>query len=321
MTSFIKPERLKSDGTIALIAPAGSLFNPNALEDIKLFLKAKGFQVKILPHVLDNYLDFAGSVEARLNDIHECFSDKSVQAILCLRGGNGSARLLNELNYNLIKANPKIVVGFSDITHLLLAIHSKANLITYHGPTGSNLINNEYNYKMFTRCLTDPKSLGVMANDSQIGNVKPYAISYGEAKGKLIGGCLTIICQLLGTDFDIDTSDKILFLEDVSEEPFNIDKMLTRLKLTKKFENVKGIILGQFINCEPGQSGRQRSLKNKSTPQILSEFFKDLNIPVICDYNIGHTSNNLTIPLGAMAKIKASSYNDCHFEILESGVN
>lgn len=321
MTSFTKPERLKSDSTIALIAPAGSIFNPNALEDIKLFLKAKGFPVKVLPHVLDNYLDFAGSVEARLNDIHECFNDKSVKAILCLRGGNGSARLLNKLDYNLIKANPKIVIGFSDITHLLLAIHSKANLITYHGPTGSNLINNEYNYKMFMRCLSSHDSLGIIANDSQIGNARPYAISYGTATGELIGGCLTIICQLLGTDFDIDTSDKILFLEDIGEEPFNIDKMLTRLKLAKKFDRVKGIILGQFVNCEPGQSGRQTSVKNKSTPKILSEFFKDSNIPVICDYNIGHANNNLTIPLGAMAKIKASSYTECQFEILESGVN
>ncbi len=316
MVNIIKPLHLEENDCIGLIAPSSALFNPLVIDDLKLFFEAKSFKVILGRHVYDHSLDFAGSAEHRSADFHEFIADANVKAIICLRGGNGAARLLPKLDFKLIKQNPKIIIGFSDITHLLLAINQKANLVTFHGPTGMGLKDSDFNYKMFKKALIDNQPVGKIVNNHP-QNI--YVLSEGAASGYLTGGCLTIITQGLGTDYEINTKDKILFIEDIGEEPYSIDKMLTRLKLSGKLNDACGIVFGQFLNCYPGESSRQKSIKNKSIEQILREFFTGFNKPVLYGYNFGHGSNNITIPIGIKANIKASYCQESYFEISECG--
>jgi muramoyltetrapeptide carboxypeptidase len=238
------------------------------------------------------------------------FLDPKIDMIICYRGGYGTMRLLSMIDYEIIKNYPKIFIGYSDITALLNTISSKCNFVTFHGPISKSNFTNEYTFSSFINTLH--------------GGTKPYSITnppnfdlnfYGESivSGTLVGGNLTIICSLMGTPYEIDLKDKILFIEDIDEPPYKIDRMLTQLLISGKLNSVKGFILGQFINCDTSVGNNVTILQDVINNRILS-----LNKPTVTNLQCGHGNTNLTLPIGANIQI------DClnkKLNILESVIS
>ena len=179
-----------------------------------------------------------------LDDIHSMFADKDVNAIVAVRGGYGCARLLPILNYELIKSNPKILIGYSDITSLLYGIYEKTGLVCFHGPVGTSTFN-EYSINHFNNILAEPNTNYKMKNLPE-DEEQLFVINEGVGEGELVGGNLSIVVSMIGTEYDIDSKDKIIFLEEIGEEPYRIDRMLTQMRQSGKFDGCKGIALGVF---------------------------------------------------------------------------
>lgn len=261
--------------------------------------------------MFDSIGDLAGSDKDRAADLNNFFADKQIRAIIAIRGGNGSARLLPLLDWDTIASNPKIIMGYSDITALLLAIHQRTGLVTFHGPTASSFFESPYTFEYFQKAVMQKEPIG------EIGDPKPkeWAPDYpptrtilngGQAVGTLTGGCLTLIKQLMGTRYEIDTKNKILFIEDVSEEPHSIDRMLTQLDLAGKFDHIKGLIIGECVGCKPGASKRERMALNMSIEKIFKSKFSNFHAPVVYGMRLGHSSEKMTLPLGLKARLVAN---------------
>ena len=309
---MIKPERLKIGDTIGVLAPASSV-NKKTLDLGILKLKKLGFQVVSDKNVLAKIGYLAGDDKTRAKALNRMFANSKIKAILCARGGYGTLRILELVDYNLIKKNPKVLVGFSDITALHLAINKKCNLVTFHGPMVASDFSNlsEYNKNYFLKAVTQTKSIEKIQNSKRIGNWK--AVSSGKASGKILGGNLTLITRLLGTPYEPNFSDKILFLEDVNSVPYQIDGMLAQLKLAGILNKVKGLILGEFIGCER----KNLDYPNFNLREVFEDYFKDKTYPVIYPVSCGHGKDKITIPVGV--KVTIDTYKKI-FSIDESGV-
>ncbi len=223
----------------------------------------------------------AGSDSARKKDLENMFMRKDIKAIFCARGGYGSLRILSKINYDLIRNNPKIFMGFSDVTALLLAFYERAHLITFHGP-------------MVRGLSSAPALIGDLVNffsSSGPGIIhldSCKVISKGRCEGRLFGGNLTLLSHMVGTGYLPSFSGSVLFFEDKGEPIYRIDRMLTHLKLSGHLAGVKGVLAGQFVEC-----GDQEALE-----QLLDEFFGSLKIPVLSGFPIGHGSQNILVPVG-----------------------
>ncbi|MBU5591693.1 LD-carboxypeptidase [Clostridium sp. MSJ-4] len=296
--------KLEFGDTIAVVAPAG--FEDNSLIDEKIsIISSLGFNIKRAEHLYNKYGYLAGQDIDRAKDVMDAFLDDSVKAIICFRGGYGSLRILPYLNFEIIRKNPKIFMGFSDITALLNAIYEKSSLITFHGPMINSDMMNIYNLKSFVNTL--------MKNSDTFEIINPKTNMmrfYGSesADGILVGGNLSLICSTLGTDYEIDTKDKILFIEDVDEEPYKIDRMLTQLKLCNKLSECKGFIVGDFIDCHSSNS------MSFSLEEVLKKDLLSFNKPTVIGISSGHGSTNLILPIGARCKINT---NEKKIEICE----
>ncbi len=257
-----------------------------------------GFRSYFTESVLQRKGYLAGDDTSRLDDLHEAFNNKDVDAILCVRGGYGSSRIVDKIDYLLIQKNPKIFIGYSDITVLLNAIWQRTGLITFHGVVGtssfSDYTKEKFN-KLFLSQYSDIGYINSIENTLEI-------INKGKAKGRLVGGNLVMVNSLLGTPYEIDFTDKIVFLEDVAEAPYKIDRMLTQLLLAGGIKKAAGIILGQFNGCD---------IDNKEiTPEnslSLSDVFYNrlisLNIPIIKNFSFGHVKNQAIFPVGIKVEI------------------
>jgi len=321
----IKPKKLKAGDTVGVITPASPPHEPGQVDKAIKWLSTLGLKVKLGKHVLESYGTYAGSDEARLEDLHEHFADKEVTAIIPLRGGNGTVRLLPKLDFDLIRKNPKPIVGYSDITGLLVPIYQKTGLVTFHGPTAGNLRQSQYTYDYFVKALMEDAPIGEVVPPSQSAWDENYpapdlVLAEGEAKGKLVGGCMTLIRQLMGTEFEIDTKDCIVFLEDLQEEPHSIDRMLTQLLLAGKLKDAVGIVVGECIDCKPGDSRRNVLNYNYSIEHVLKDRLCHLGIPVVYGVRFGHTKDKVTLPIGVDAELKAKD-GRVVFSINESGVS
>lgn len=321
---IIKPQSLQKGDCIGLITPASPLFEPFRLEQVRRFWDKLGYETIVGKHVGKVWGSYAGLDDERLEDMHSMFANKKVKAVLPLRGGNGAFRLLEKLDFKLIADNPKLFVGFSDITCLLLAIFQETGLITFHGPTANQVFASTYSLDNFFQAITTGAALGVLPDPHEPSSIErppypPYAqcIVEGAAEGQLIGGCLTLIRQMLGTPFEPDTKGKILFFEDVNEEPHSIDRMLSQLLLANKLQVASGIVIGECIDCQPGESGRTRLAFNKSTESVLVERLSGLKIPVVYGMRFGHGSKKLTLPVGACVRLKVSPAEST-LEVLEA---
>lgn len=314
---------LKPGDTVGIVSPASPAFEEGDLEISKEWLFKLGLKWKLGKHIFDKWSDFAGSDEDRLRDFEDMWADPSIAAVWPLRGGNGSIRLLANLDWNLISAHPKALIGFSDNTGLLISIFQKTGLVTFHGPSIASFFQNAYTYSYFQKALMQVDPIGEIIDPppSEWGSHYPprLVIANGSAKGQLVGGCLTPIRELMGTPYEIDTKDKIVFLEDVTEEPFSIDRMLTQLLLAGKLKDAKGIVLGEFVNCLPGESKRKVLAQSHSVEHVIRERLSGLGIPVIFGLKFGHTKDKFSLPLGVIASLNATA-EGAQFFIEESGV-
>ncbi len=297
---MIKPSKLKRGDLVGIVSPAGPI-NDSDLEADLRFLKAEGFSVHVAPHVYDRREYLAGKDKDRLSDLHDMFLNPEIKAVFCARGGYGCLRLLDRIDYDLIRKNPKIIVGYSDITALLAAIFKKTGLVTFHGPMvrGLSSLPEKTRTNLFRIISSEqPDSFSPMAG-------RP--LSRGNGTGPLMGGNLSLICHLLGTPFMPDPDHCILFFEDRGEAPYRVDRMLTHLRLTGRLKGIAGLIVGQFIDCgDPDAIDR-----------LVEEQFSPMNIPILTGFPLGHGPDNTTLPLGIPAELDTDAMT---LSLLESAV-
>lgn len=306
-THVIKPPRLKPGDTVGLIAPASAPFESATIREGVETLQSLGFKVKAGKYIKEKYGYLAGSDEKRIADLHEMFKDVEVKAIIALRGGYGSMRLLNLIDYNLIKNNPKIVIGYSDITSLNLGIYHKTGLVTFHGPVAISSFS-KYTQEYFWKILSSTEAAGEIRHPDPDNPLRPTAhlntIRPGKATGRLIGGNLTLFTALLGTPYAVDTKDAILFLEETGEEPYDVDRMLTQLLLAGKLDHVAGIIFDKCPNCKPGEY-KPAFYNTLSLEEILEDRLGQLRCPVLYGLNVGHEADKPTLPMGIKVTLDA----------------
>lgn len=316
-----KPSALKKGDTVGIVAPSSPPFEAGNLSFATDWLQKMGIKFKLGAHLGKSYSSYAGDDQARAEDLHTLWDDDQVSAILPLRGGAGATRLLPLLDFSLFERKPKILVGFSDITALLIAIHQKSNLVTFHGPTVGLMFETAYTHAHYQKAIMGISPLGLISDPP----LEPWGSEYpprrmiiaaGKGRGRLTGGCLTLIRGLMGTDYEIETEGRIVFLEDVDEEPHNIDRMLSQLVLAGKFDRAAGIIIGDCSGCKPGGSKRNILPLNMSVEAILKERLGKLGIPVIFGLKFGHTADKITLPLGVMASLDTTG--SVRFEIEEA---
>ena len=293
----IIPRTLRMGDTIGLIAP-GSPFSEKVYKRAITHLESLGLKIKESKNLHKSYGYLAGKDEDRVNDIHQMFKNPEVSGIWCIRGGYGTTRLLPDLDYELIKANPKVLIGYSDITALLNAIYLKTGLAGFHGPVAASEMT-AYTYENVYSQLFNNNSKSTVKQfipEGEGEEYKPVVIRPGKMSGELIGGNLSLLAAMAGTEFELDAKGKILFIEDVGEKPYRIDRMLTQLRQTANLKHATGILLGVFNGCQPGEN-------DQSLPLIdtLKDRLGDLEIPVYYGFSFGHIDNNCTIPIGAKA--------------------
>jgi muramoyltetrapeptide carboxypeptidase len=324
-TKIIKPRALRKGDTVGIIAPSNALFEQGEIEFTYQWLQKLGLKWKLGKHVFETYSEFAGSDEARLEDFMTMWCDAEVDGILPLRGGNGAARLLPWLDFELIGKHPKLFVGYSDLTALLVPIHQRTGLVTFYGPMATSFFKTSYSYHYWTKAVMSNRPIGLVTDPLPDQAWKPayppprMVIAEGRGRGRLMGGCLTLIKQLQGTPFEADLTGKIVFLEDLHEEPHQIDRMITQLLYGGKLQKAAGILIGECINCKPGESQRQRFHLNNSVESILRDRLGSLGIPVVYGMRFGHGQNQFTLPIGAMATLEAKGTGAVKFKIEENG--
>jgi muramoyltetrapeptide carboxypeptidase len=304
----IKPASLNPGDTVAVVAPASGVFNPADIYFGQQLLENLGYRVKLGKAVYRRHGYLAGTDAERLEDLESMFADREVKAIICLRGGYGALRLLDKLNLQLVKENPKILLGISDITALLIAVNQLTGLVTFHGPVLTSMVNwlGDYTRESLLKVVASPSPAGALTNPE--AGPRLFTICGGKSSGELTGGNLSLICATLGTPFEIDTKGKILFLEEVGEEPYRIDRMLTQLELAGKFDDVKGVIIGESVECIPKKFNPSFSC-TFSLEEVLIERFKGMRMPVLYNLACGHGREKLTLPIGIAATLDGDSGN------------
>ncbi len=312
---LIKPPRLRPGAVVGLIAPA----SPPAEEKFeKAFanLATLGYKVKPGAHLRDRYGHLAGRDADRLADLHRAFADPEVEVVWCIRGGYGCTRLLPDLDFDLIRRNPKPFIGYSDVTALHLAISQRTGLVTFHGTVAAGDFP-ENTLGHFRAVLTDglPRYDIAAPADGEIlpgPEYQPLVISPGQAKGRLTGGNLALLSAMAGTPFEPSFRDKIVFIEDVGEQPYRIDRMLTQLLQATDLTKAAGIALGVFADCGP--KGDSASLTLMET---LQDRLGNLGMPVIYGMPFGHVPYQATFPYGIPAELNTATRT---LTLLESGV-
>ncbi len=304
----LKPPRLKAGDQVGIISPAGATYDPDRLDLVIDAVKGLGFVPLVAPHVLDRYGYLAGRDRDRAADINAYFANPQVTALLPLRGDWGSARLLPYLNYAAIRRHPKVLIGFSDITALLLAIHAQTGLVTFHGPHGltawrQDQVENFRRVLMGAEALTYSNPLVGADQDRLMRDQgRIHMLTPGQASGPLIGGNLSVMAGLVGSPYMPDTRGRILFLEDVGEPPYRIDRMITQLKLAGLLDHLAGFVFGQCVDCSPGEGYGSLTLR-----EILQDHIQPLGIPAWMGAWIGHVEPLWTLPIGTRVTIDANS--------------
>lgn len=283
-----EPSGLKKGDTIALVAPA-SCGKEEELKAISQGLLERGFQVKLAANARSTWGYFAGTDHERAQGIMDAFQDESVQAIWCLRGGYGSGRVLDHLDFDIIARHPKIFIGMSDITALHTALNQKAGLVTYLGPNASFLFAASEKDRSFAEkhawsvCVHPDRSLQFEGSEALVS---------GKGRGMLTGGNLALLVSQLGTPWQIDTRGKILLLEDVSEYTYRIDRFFCQMKQAGLLEGVQGVILSSWEKCAPKHS------HDFAIEDVLKHYFTQAPYPVLLGFPSGHIENQVTLPLG-----------------------
>jgi muramoyltetrapeptide carboxypeptidase len=313
MMKFIKPKKINRGDLIGIISPASSTNDSTVIENGVRYIESLGYRTLVGKNVGKARGYLAGTDEERVEDIHQMFGNKKVKAIFCLRGGYGAFRLLDKIDYKLIQSNPKIFVGFSEITALQMAFLKKANLITFAGPMVASNFSNEishYTEDNFWQIITNckiPKRMELRENQN-FSSPKT-----NESTGRLVGGNLSVFTALMGTNYLPDLKNKILFLEEIDEPPYKIDRMINQLRLNKVFKKLNGIIIGNFKDCvEPDKKKNTLTLE-----EIWTDYFSTMKLPVIHSFPHGHIKDIVTFSFGSNVRINPIKGL---VEFLESGV-
>ena len=303
----ITPPRLRPGMTMGLLAPASTVVDDEAIDAAADLVRSLGFEVRRAPNLGARTQYLAGTDEQRAEDFNTLVRDPDVDALICVRGGYGSSRILPMLDYDALAAKPRVVLGYSDITSLLNAIHVRTSVVTFHGPIAAANFS-DYTYAEYRKVLVDaagPVRLaapppfetrpGVVERENRLTTLAP-----GRAEGRLVGGNLSLLVHLLGTPFEPDFDGAILFCEDVYEAPYSIDRMLTHLWLAGKLQQCAGIALGKFTDAD--YDGNTFSVE-----AVLRQRLADLGVPVLSGLMIGHVDDQSVIPIGARARLDADA--------------
>jgi muramoyltetrapeptide carboxypeptidase len=300
-----KPPVLAKDGKIRAIAPASSdLDYPHDLSKGLAKLRELGFNVALGSCVrkLRTLGYLSGTDDERAQEMNEAFSDSEVDAVFCVTGGYGTPRILPQLDYDTIKANPKIFLGYSDITALHIALNQKSDLVTFHGPMIMSEMGaewTEYSEKWLMKSITNTEPLGEVTNPVDGPIIK--TINDGQASGRLIGGNISLIAATIGTPYEIDTKGKLLFIEEVDDPPYLIDRNLTHLWLANKLQEAAGIIVGEIVRSNPKPSEASRTVWD-----VLIDRIRSIGKPAIYGLCCGHGKHHVTLPVGLEAKMDAT---------------
>ncbi len=300
----IKPAALRRGDKIAMVAPASS-FNREAFLAGCDRLREMGFEPVYAQDIFDRDIYFAGTVERRAHEFHEFWRRDDIAALICVRGGYGSNYLLDKLDYGMIAEHPKILLGCSDITSMLTTIHDRTGLIGFHGPmVAKDIADRTVDGPSWQSALQGASNWTIPANDVEV-------LRIGKASGRLYGGCLSMMVASLGTPYEIQTEGSILFIEDIAEKPFRIDRMLMQLRLAGKLERVRGFVFGEMFDCLPPK-GETYTLQ-----EVILRVLEPYNVPIVYGLKSGHvTSGNITLPIGVQAELEAEGAN-ASLKILE----
>ncbi|WP_249310387.1 LD-carboxypeptidase [Bacillus sp. FJAT-49736] len=297
----IKGKKLIKGDTIGITAPAG----PSKAERVPLAIEAikeLGFQVKVGKSCYEEYGGYlAGTPQSRAEELNEMFADPEIDAILCLRGGYGSAQLLDLLDYEVVTEHPKLFIGYSDITALHIAFFQKCGLATIHGPMATTeLIDcDEFSRSSLLATLTKAEPLGEIKNPDGQGI---SCLVEGTVEGEMVGGNLSLVTALLCTPYELDTKGKLLFLEDIGEEPYKVDRMLTQLALAGKIEDAAGLIFGTFTESESPNYAHGFDILD-----VIENIVVPFGKPVIYNLQAGHCKEKITLPFGVKATLDANN--------------
>lgn len=315
--SVIKPPRLKEGNIVGLVAP-GSFVDKDAVDETVENLRGLGLEAHYTDNLMHKSGYLAGSDENRAEDLNYMFQTDKVDAIMCVRGGYGCTRILPLLDYDLIRKNPKILIGYSDVTALLYALYAETGLVSFHGPVGISTFN-DYSVDYMRRTIMEPQSkLELVSTDEDEDEdaYKAYTITEGTAEGRLIGGNLTMMDVMIGTKYDVSYKNKIVFIEEVREEPYRVDRMLTRMRQAGKFDGAAGIVCGVFKKCEVDKDDPSFD-ESYTLKEVMQDRLGDLGIPVIYGLSFGHIENKFTLPVGINTRLDTS---DETLTLLESAV-
>jgi muramoyltetrapeptide carboxypeptidase len=299
--ALIKPKRLTAGETVGLVLPASAAFDAEDVSFAREQLEAMGFKVVVGAHATDKWGYFAGKDRDRAADINAMFADDRVAGVFCYTGGWGSPRVLPFLDYDLIARKPKVIIGYSDITALLNAITKRTGLVTFHGPVASSTFD-AYTLENFRRIVMTPEPAGMLDPPAKkptdlVDKVNRIVrIAPGKGTGRLVGGNLTMIAATMGTPYEVDTTGAILFLEDIHEEFYRIDRMLSQLALGGKLDRLAGFAFGRCTQCEV--KGPTFSLG-----EILRDRFASASYPAISGVSFGHIEQKLVLPIGVSATL------------------
>jgi muramoyltetrapeptide carboxypeptidase len=299
---IIKPKKLSKGDVIGIISPASSTDDYTNVELGVKYLEKIGYKVEIGKNVGKTHGYLAGNDDERTDDFHYMFKKKYIKAIMCVRGGYGSPRLLDKIDYKLIKNNPKIFIGHSDITALQMAMLNRTGLITFAGPMLAIDFTDEvssFTEEIFWAMITSNKKFGKI---HQPDDEKIITIVKGASKGRIVGGNLSLLSSLVGTNYLPELKDKIILIEEVGEVPYRIDRMLNQLRLAQVFKQVKGIVLGAFTDCNETDPAK----KTLTLGEVIADYFESLKIPVVYNLKHGHIKDSITIPIGITVKLNSS---------------
>ena len=306
-------KKLKFGDTIGFIGPSGAVRSEDAIAKAVAETERMGFRVKLGESCGQVYGYLSGTDEVRARDVNSMFADDGVDAIFCLKGGYGTMRMLDMLDFETIRKHPKIFVGYSDITAMHIAMLEKSDLVTFHGPMPvSNWADgpmDDFTRDSLLNTLMNARPVGEILNPA---GYKKKTVNPGTCEGMLVGGNLSLIVGLLGTPYELDTKGRILFIEDVGEKTYSIDRMMTHLRLAGKFEDCAGIVLGDFKNCEMEYPGYSFSLE-----EIVRDVVAPCAKPIFSGLQSGHCTPKLTLPFGASCRMDADA---CTLTVTEAAV-
>lgn len=301
---IIRPAALHQGDKVGLVAPASSFSRDGFLAGCER-LRQMGYEPVYSQNIFDRDIYFAGTVERRAHEFQEFWRRDDIAALICVRGGYGSNYLLEKIDYRVIAARPKILLGCSDVTSLLTAIHDRTGLVGFHGPmVAKDIADGTFDLSSWKNALQGATNWSVPTSGVEV-------LHTGKAAGRLYGGCLSMLVASLGTQFEIQTDDCILFVEDIAEKPYRIDRMLMQMRLAGKLEKVRGFIFGEMLDCAPPK-GETYNLQ-----QVIMRVLAPFNVPIIYGLKSGHVSSgNITLPIGVKAELEAQGA-DVSLKIVE----